>query len=285
MKVTLFDFQKDALGKLRDALVRARKSVSPDNQQVVAFSAATGSGKTIMMTALFEAILDEPDDQLAWPLDWAPQPDAVILWVSDMPELNEQTKLKIESKSDKVYRVNQLITIDAHFDAPRLDGGRIYFINTQKLAVNQPLTNRGDGRQHLIWETLTNTARAIPDRFYVVIDEAHRGMTSGKGAQAAQTLMQRFLLGYPEVGLVKMPMVIGVSATPKRFLDLIANAEHTVTTHKVVVPAEEVRKSGLLKDRILIHHPEAATTAEMALLEEAARRWGADDGRLGRVLP
>lgn len=274
MKVTLFDFQKDALGKLRDALVSARKSVSPDNQQVVAFSAATGSGKTIMMTALFEAILDEPDDQLAWPLDWAPQPDAVILWVSDMPELNEQTKLKIESKSDKVYRVNQLITIDAHFDAPRLDGGRIYFINTQKLAVNQPLTNRGDGRQHLIWETLTNTARAIPDRFYVVIDEAHRGMTSGKGAQAAQTLMQRFLLGYPEVGLVKMPMVIGVSATPKRFLDLIANAEHTVTTHKVAVPAEEVRKSGLLKDRILIHHPEAATTAEMALLEEAARRWG-----------
>lgn len=274
MKVTLFDFQKDALNKLREALVSTRKAVSPDNQQVIALSAATGSGKTIMMTALFEAILDEPDDQLAWPLDWAPQPDAVILWVSDMPELNEQTKLKIESKSDKVYRVNQLITIDAHFDAPRLNGGRIYFINTQKLAVNQPLTNRGDGREHLIWETLTNTARAIPDRFYVVIDEAHRGMTSGKGAQAAQTLMQRFLLGYPEVGLVKMPMVIGVSATPKRFLDLIAHAEHTVTTHKVAVPAEEVRKSGLLKDRILIHHPEAATTAEMALLEEAARRWG-----------
>jgi hypothetical protein len=49
---------------------------------------------------------------------------------------------------------------------------------------------------------------------------------------------------------------------------------HTVTTHKVAVPAEEVRKSGLLKDRILIHHPDATTTAEMALLEEAARRWG-----------
>lgn len=274
MKVTLFDFQKDALNDLRKALVKARQGVSLDDQHVVAFSAATGSGKTIMMTALFEAILDEPDDQLAWPLDWTPQPDAVILWVSDMPELNEQTKLKVESKSDKVYRVNQLITIDAYFDAPRLEGGRIYFINTQKLAINQPLTNRGDGREYLIWETLTNTARAIPDRFYVVIDEAHRGMTSGKGAQAAQTLMQRFLLGYPEVGLVKMPMVIGVSATPKRFLDLIANAEHTVTTHKVTIPAEEVRKSGLLKDRILIHHPESATTAEMALLEEAARRWG-----------
>ncbi len=272
MKVSLFDFQLDALHLLRDKILAARKFASSQQPQAIAFSAPTGSGKTIMMTALFEAILDQPDDELAWPLDWEPQSDAVILWVSDMPELNEQTKLKIESKSNKVYRVNQLITIDAHFDAPRLDGGRIYFINTQKLAVNQPLTNRGDGRQHLIWETLTNTALAIPDRFYVVIDEAHRGMTAGRGAQAAQTLMQRFVLGYPEVGLVKMPLVIGVSATPKRFMDLLEHAPHTI--HKIAIPADEVRKSGLLKDRILIHHPEAATTAEMALLEEAARRWG-----------
>lgn len=271
MKVSLFDFQRDALHLLRDKILAARKFASSQQPQAIAFSAPTGSGKTIMMTALFEAILDQPDDELAWPLDWEPQSDAVILWVSDMPELNEQTKLKIESKSNKVYRVNQLITIDAHFDAPRLDGGRIYFINTQKLAVNQPLTNRGDGRQHLIWETLTNTALAIPDRFYVVTDEAHRGMTAGRGAQAARTLMQRFVLGYPEVGLVKMPLVIGVSATPKRFMDLLEHAPHTI--HKIAIPADEVRKSGLLKDRILIHHPEAATTAEMALLEEAARRW------------
>jgi type III restriction enzyme len=272
MKVTLFDFQRDALHQLRDKIVAARPHASSDNPQAMAFSAPTGSGKTIIMTALFEAILDQPDDELGWPLDWVPQPDAVILWVSDMPELNEQTRLKIESKSDKVYRANQLITIDAHFDAPRLHGGRIYFINTQKLAVNQPLTNRGDGREHLIWETLSNTARAIPDRFYVVIDEAHRGMARGQAAAQARTLMQRFLLGHSESGLIKMPLVIGVSATPRRFLDLLEHAPHTI--HKIAIPAQEVRKSGLLKDRILIHHPDTATTAEMSLLEEAARRWG-----------
>jgi type III restriction enzyme len=141
MKVTLFDFQRDALHPLRDKIVAARKFASTENPQAIAFSAPTGSGKTIMMTALFEAILDQPDDELAWPLDWAPQPDAVILWVSDMPELNEQTKLKIESKSDKVYRVSQLVTIDAHFDAPQLEGGRIYFINTQK-ARSQPAADQ-----------------------------------------------------------------------------------------------------------------------------------------------
>ena len=273
MKVSLFDFQKDALNALRLALTKARKTVSADDQHVVSFSAATGSGKTIMMTALFEAIMVDPDDQLEWPLDWAPQPDAVILWVSDMPELNEQTKLKMERMSDKVHRVSQLVTIDASFDAPRLEGGCIYFINTQKLAVNQPLTNAGDGRQHLIWETLTNTAQAIPDRFYVVIDEAHRGMLRGAGAAQAQSLMQRFVLGHPESGLVKMPLVIGVSATPTRFLNLIQQARHSITKHQVEVPADEVRKSGLLKERVLIHHPDKVTRAEMALLDEAARRW------------
>jgi type III restriction enzyme len=84
--------------------------------------------------------------------------------------------------------------------------------------------------------------------------------------------MQRFLLGHSESGLIKMPLVIGVSATPRRFLDLLEHAPHTI--HKIAIPAQEVRKSGLLKDRILIHHPDTATTAEMSLLEEAARRWG-----------
>jgi len=272
MKVTLFDFQKDALHQLRDKVSAARKFASSDNPQAIAFSAPTGSGKTIVMTALFEAILDEPDDQLAWPLDWQPQPDAVILWVSDMPELNEQTKLKIESQSDRIYRVNQLIPIESTFDAERLQGGKVYFINTQKLGSDKLLTKVGNLRQYSIWTTLSNTAKAFPDRFYVVIDEAHRGMAGGRGAKEAQTLMQRFLLGYPEVGLVKMPLVIGVSATPKRFMDLLELAPHTV--HKVLIPPDDVRQSGLLKDRILIHHPESATSAEMALLEEAARRWG-----------
>jgi len=271
MKITLFDFQKDALHQLRDKIVAARKFATSDNPQAIAFSAPTGSGKTIVMTALFEAILDQPDDQLAWPLDWQPQPDAVILWVSDMPELNEQTKLKIESQSDRIYRVNQLIPIESTFDAEQLQGGRVYFINTQKLGNDKLLTKVGDGRQYSIWTTFSNTAKACPDRFYVVIDEAHRGMAGGRGAKEAQTLMQRFLLGYPEVGLVKMPLVIGISATPKRFMDLLEHAPHTV--HKVAIPSDEVRLSGLLKDRILIHHPDSATTAEMALLEEAARRW------------
>lgn len=263
MKVGLFDFQEDALAELRTKLTAARLLASVDNPQAVSFSAPTGAGKTIVMTALFEDIFfGEPG--------FDAQSDPAILWISDMPELNEQTRLKIEGKSDRI-RVRQLVTIDASFDAERLESGHIYFMNTQKLGSEKLLTKKGDERQYTIWETLTNTAQAAPDRFYVVIDEAHRGMRGGKAADKAQTILQRFLLGSTEDGLCRMPLVIGVSATPRRFEELLSGTTHTV--HKVYIKAEDVRESGLLKDRILIHYPDSASQAEMTLLAEAAIRW------------
>ena len=263
MKVTLFDFQEDALKELRTKLTAARALGSVDSPQAVSFSAPTGAGKTIVMTALFEEIFfGQPG--------FDAQSNAAILWISDMPELNEQTRLKIEGKSDRI-RVRQLVTIDATFDDEWLEGGRIYFVNTQKLGTEKLLTRKGDERQFSIWETLTNTARTAHGRFYVVIDEAHRGMRGGRAAEKAQTILQRFLLGSGEDGLCRMPLVIGVSATPRRFEELLSGTTHTV--HKVYVEAKDVRESGLLKDRILIHYPESAGQAEMTLVAEAAKRW------------
>lgn len=260
MKISLFDFQTDALAELHTKLKTAGAFAAIGNPQAISFSAPTGAGKTIVMTALFENILFGAEDFPA-------QHDAVILWISDMPELNEQTRLKIEGKSDRI-RVRQLVTIDASFDAERLESGGIHFINTQKLGSDKRLTREGDGRRYPIWETFSNTARAVPDRFYVVIDEAHRGMRSGDGSR---TIMQRFLLGSEAHDLCRMPLVLGISATPRRFEELLSGTTHTV--HKVYVPPAQVRESGLLKDRIVIHYPDADTRAEMGLLAEAARRW------------
>lgn len=266
MKVGLFDFQEDARDNLHTRLKVARAHAAVENPQVVSFSAPTGAGKTIVMTALFEDIFFGAPELEA-------QPDAVILWISDIPELNEQTRLKIESKSDRI-RVRQLINIDSSFDEEKLAGGHIYFINTQKLGTDKLLTRRGDGRQHTIWETFTNTAKSAPDKFYVVIDEAHRGMRSGRAVATAQTIIQRFLLGSQEHGLCPMPMVAGISATPRRFEELLSEATHT-TVHRVHIKAEDVRESGLLKDRILIHYPGNASEAEMTMLASATRQWKA----------
>ena len=56
MKIELFDFQEDTLAALHTKLTNARQSASINSPQAVSFSAPTGAGKTIVMTALFEDI-------------------------------------------------------------------------------------------------------------------------------------------------------------------------------------------------------------------------------------
>lgn len=264
MRATLFSFQETALADLHDKIQKAHTMWSEKDPQVISLSAPTGAGKTIIMTALFEDIIFGHAYGVA-------EPDSVFVWLSDMPELNEQTRLKIESKSDK-FRTRDIRVIDSNFDAEFFAPGSINFLNTQKLGTDKLLTGKGDGRQYTIWETLANTAKRQPKSFYVVIDEAHRGtFTSVQAENKAQSIMQKFIKGSKDDGLPVMPLVIGVTATPQRFQKLLADTSSTV--QKVVVPPEDVIESGLLKDRIIIHFPEMAINARQTMFKEAAINW------------
>ncbi|AVP64438.1 type III deoxyribonuclease [Clostridium botulinum] len=264
MRDILFPFQETALSELHDKINKAHLMWSERDPQIISFSAPTGSGKTIIMTTLFEDILYGNADNIG-------EPDSIFIWLSDSPELNEQTRLKIESKSDKI-RVRDLVTIDSTFNAEYFEGGCIYFLNTQKLGSDKLLTGTSDKRQYSIWETLTNTAKRNPKKFYVVIDEAHRGTyTSVQAENKAQSIMQKFIKGSKEDGLCVMPLVIGVTATPQRFDNLIAGT--TSTVQKVIVPPEQVRESGLLKDRIIIHYPDIQLSADMTMFKGAVDNW------------
>jgi len=106
---------------------------------------------------------------------------------------------------------------------------------------------------------------------YIVIDEAHRGTATPQAENRAQSIMQKFIKGSKEDGMPIMPLVIGVTATPQRFQRLVADT--TSTIQKVAVPPEDVRESGLLKDRIIIHFPEIAINADMTMFKEAVANW------------
>ena len=220
MREKLFGFQEDALADLHKRINSANSMLLSDaeEQVIISFSAPTGSGKTIVMTALFEDIFFGSAETQG-------DPDAIVVWLSDMPELNEQSRRKIESKSDKI-RVRNIHTIDSVFDSETLECGNIYFLNTQKLGSDKLLTHKSDKRQYTIWETLTNTVREYKGKLYLVIDEAHRGTNvSAKAENAAKSIMQKFIIGSAPDGLCKMPLVIGVTATPQRFHKLIENTE------------------------------------------------------------
>ena len=265
MKAELFPFQKRALNELRmksaEAVYRYERTHS---KQVVSFTAPTGAGKTIIMAALIESIFYGDE---AYP----EQPEAIIVWLSDSPQLNEQSKDKIDLKADKI-RLGQCITVrDDSFDQEMFDDGHIYFLNTQKLGKSSNLTKHTDNRQYTIWETLANTACDKSDHLYFIIDEAHRGM-QGCEAGHATTIMQKFLKGSPSDGIEAMPVVIGMSATSARFNALVQGIASD--TQYVVVTTDEVRASGLLKDRIVISYPEENTgNRDMAVLQAAADEW------------
>ena len=265
MKVELFPFQKRALADIRMKTAEAMGSYHRTHApQVVSFTAPTGAGKTIIMSALIEAVLFG-DEQ------YVEQPNAIIVWLSDSPQLNEQSKQKIDSKVDKI-RLSQCVTVsEDSFDKEMFEDGHVYFLNTQKLSVTSKLTKNGDGRTYIIWQTLANTVREKSDRLYFIIDEAHRGM-QGREASKATTIMQKFIKGSDSDGIPPMPVVIGMSATTQRFNALVEGTSSTI--HKSIVTTDEVRASGLLKDRIIITYPEEGTVNnDMAILQAAADDW------------
>ena len=264
MKVELFPFQKTALARLRQSVATALGNYrSTHTPQVVSYTAPTGAGKTIVMSALIEAIYY--GDEL-----YPDQNEAIFIWLSDSPQLNEQSRLKIDLKADKI-RLNQCVTIsDDSFDMEVLEDGHIYFLNTQKLSKSSNLTKHSDGRQYTIWETLANTVREKADRLYFIIDEAHRGAQNARDLTKNTTIMQKFLKGSDADRLPPMPVVIGMTATPQRFNRLAEGIQST--THYVKTTADEVRASGLLKDRIVITYPEHAGN-DMAVLQAATDEW------------
>lgn len=265
MRVELFSFQKKALADIRMKTAEAMGSYHRTHApQVISFTAPTGAGKTIIMASLIESIFFGDES-------YAEQQNTIVIWLSDSPQLNEQSKLKIDSKADKI-RLSQCVTVSENsFDKEMFEDGYIYFLNTQKLSKTSNLTKNGDSRTYTIWQTIANTVREKSDRLYFIIDEAHRGM-QGREAGKATTIMQKFIKGSNEDNIPSMPVVIGMSATTQRFNALVEGTSSTI--HKSVVTADEVRASGLLKDRIIITYPEdGSINNDMAILQAAADDW------------
>jgi len=278
MKVDLISFQEKAVKELRLNMADACDSYNKRRKtQVVSLQAPTGAGKTIIAAALIESIYY--GITMADGSTFAEQPEAIFVWLSDSPELNEQSKQKIEFKTSKL-RFGQCETIsEESFDREMLEDGKIYFLNTQKISKSGNLTKHSDNRQYTIWETLDNTIANKSDHLYFIIDEAHRGAKSKATSGTDTTIMQRFIKGYEYVEngvsrkMHSMPVVLGISATAARFNELIKNITN-VGLHTYVITADDVRSSGLLKDRIVITYPDDETkNNDIVLLEAAVEEW------------
>ena len=264
MNIELKGFQATAVDILLKSVSKARRDALDGELQAIVLSSPTGSGKTVTITSLMERIYEGDDS-------FAPDREAVFLWVSDSPELNAQSYDKI-LKQSSTFSKSRLVKIEPPFSQERFEAGKIYFLNTQKLGKDSLLTKTGDGRDYTIWQTIQNTATAKPASFYIILDEAHRGMSENKRERdQANSLVQRIIKGYPEVGLQPVKLIIGMSATPERFSRLIEGTGRT--KREYLIDPDSVRTSGLLKDEILLAYPDEKQPSDMSLLELAVRRW------------
>ena len=186
-----------------------------------------------------------------------------VLWITDSPELNEQTRLRLSSHINADWNVT-IKTVDDSFRKQEVLPRGVWFLNIQKLGKKGNLAKRSDKRQYSFWQTIANTVERRPGDLVLVNDEAHRGMT---GETERKTIIQRFITGYDSEGLdvPPVPLLIGVSATPKRFDNMLSKAEPRRTERRVEITANDVRSSGLLKQTIRLRHAHGSGTSDTLL--------------------
>lgn len=282
MKFTLKPYQEDAVASALANLERARELFHRDGD-VTSFSltAATGSGKTVMAAAAIEALFFGNAD-----LGIDPDPGAVVIWFSDDPNLNDQSRLRLLEASDKLSHTH-LVTVKPPFDKPRLEPRKVYFLNAQRLGKNSLLT-RGyvenpeaqyleyaptpDLQGRTIWETIGNTINDDGLTLYLVLDEAHRGFNN-KNATDKPTIVRRLITGdgvQPPISVVW-----GISATIERFRDAMTAADATKDRRAlppVIVDSSLVQESGLVKDTVALNIPNEAGNFDSVLVRLAARK-------------
>jgi hypothetical protein len=264
MKFTLKDYQEEAVKDVLDRLKKARKRWREDgDKHAFSLTATTGAGKTVMAAAVFEALFFGNDD-----FNFEADPGAVVIWFSDDPSLNEQSKWRLNQSSDKLT-VSDLVTIENTFNRDSLEPGKVYFLNTQKLGKNSLLV-RGhdagegkderlpmpDARAFTIWDIIQNTIEHPDLTLYLVLDEAHRGMseTKAKNGDGKPTIVKQLINGTGSVPGI--PTVWGISATVERFNKAMEGAKGRDTLSNVVVDTKKVQNSGLIKDVIILDVPD-----------------------------
>jgi hypothetical protein len=274
MKFILKDYQHDAV---RDALNNLKKARhywrSERDKTAFSLTAVTGAGKTVMAAAVFESLFYGNDE-----FDFDADPGAVVIWFSDDPSLNEQTRWRLEEASDRIRSGTDLVVVEHPFVRRRFEPGKIYFLNTQKLGKKSLLVRgfegaddlvtqmRPDAQAYTLWDTIQNTIEDPALTLYLVLDEAHRGMGNGTPSEKS-TIVQRLINGFG--GVPGIPVVWGISATVERFNKAIEFAGKHIKLPNVVVDAAKVQESGLIKDTILLDIPDESGDFDTVLVRRA----------------
>lgn len=205
--VELKDFQEWAVAKLRNLFF------NPDSKQTTIFSAPTGSGKTVMLIALMDSIIENnPNDY-----------EFAFVWLT--PGNGELEEQSYKSTLDKARLAQPQMLQDALTNG--FTNNSVTFINWEKVIKKGNLATR-DGEVTNLYQRITE-AHQQNTHFVVIVDEEHRNRNSN-----TQILIDSFA---PD-------KVIRMSATPQSK----GNAYELVQ-----VDEEDVIRQGMITRSVILN--------------------------------
>ena len=236
--INLKDYQKQAVENLQ---IKIENCLRSSENEVVIFQAPTGSGKTVMVSALLKKLVKNRKDDKKFS----------FVWIS-VRMLHEQSKDKLE----KYYEDDRLLKC-SHFEDledRKIGENEILFINwhsINKKDINIFVReNEQDNNLNAVIKNTKEDGRTI----ILIVDESHHTA----GSEKSQELIE----------IISPKITIEVSATPH----LKENVSEIEKVHLADVKAEEMIKSEIAVNPEFLNIKVGTKSSDELVIEQALNK-------------
>ena len=236
----LKDYQKEAVRRLKENIIDML-SWSGMRQKIV-FKAPTGSGKTVMTSALLDELKSELETKFM---------ECAYIWIAPN-KLHIQSYMSFRNFFSETRSLRPVMFDEAD-PTEGLRSGEVLFLNWESInKENAVLIRDNEQNRNLIQLTRRTKENGLP--IIVVIDEEH--MFAGKNAKKSEMVLQN----------IEPKIELRVSATPTTGGCTLID----VPRHKVI--AEEMIKKGIELNPEVSGSYSTELTMNLQLLEQALER-------------
>lgn len=244
--IELKDYQKRAIRELKTKLIDMLNQ--DEDRQKLVFKAPTGSGKTVMASALLDELTQELHasgeciyTKVAW------------VWIAPN-KLHQQSYCSMRNFFSETRSLHPVMFDECnHLEG--LQPGDVLFLNWESINKENAVMIRDNEQNRTLYELLRRTRIKQGVPIVVIIDEEH--MFGGRNAVKSESVLKSIL---PKVEL-------RISATP-----VTQSFQAVEVRRKDVVAEEMIKKDVQLNPNVLSSSEQKAITINQQLLEQALKK-------------